>query len=128
MACCFNENEPCPEWYKESIQENRIHELIESKEYEWLVATVEENEIVGVLSVSQKKHVKYYFVVPKYQGIGVGKLLWKEAIKKSIFGSEVSVSSSMCAVPVYEKLGFEKIGEAAKFNSMAYQSMVAIYG
>jgi len=126
MLCCFNEDEPCPEWYKESIQETKIRAHIESNENDWLVAT-DENEIIGVLSVSQNIYVKYFFVLPKYQGVGIGKLLWNEAIRKTIIGSEVSVRSSICAIPVYEKLGFVKTEKAAKFKGMAYQSMAAKY-
>ena len=127
IDCCFSQEEPCPDWYRESIAPHQIRELIDSTDYEWLVATQRE-DIVGVLAVAQKKHIKYYFVLHEVQAMGIGRKLWNEAVRRSILVIEVSVRSSINAVPVYEKLGFVKTGKASTFNGMVYQPMAAKYG
>ena len=54
--------------------------MIGLKEYEWLVAS-QGNEIIGVLAVEKKSCIKYYFVLPEFQGLGIGRSLWSEAIR-----------------------------------------------
>ena len=127
IDCCFTQDAPCPDWYKESIAPDQIKKLIDSKDYEWLVAFRRE-EIVGVLGMAQNTHIKYYFVLPEVQGQGIGRNLWNEAVQRSMLATEVSVRSSIVAVPVYEKLGFVKTGEVSTFNGMKYQPMLAKYG
>lgn len=126
-TCCFSQEAPCPDWYRESIAPEQIRKLIESTDYNWLVA-LQREDIVGVLAVAQNSQIKYYFVLPGVQRLGIGRKLWNEAVHISILATEVSVRSSVFAVPVYEKLGFVKSGEASKFKGMVYQPMVAKYG
>ena len=127
LECCFGEHEPCPAWYKESVAASEIRKLIGSEDYYWLVA-LQESEIVGVLSIKNQKHVKYYFVLPGLQGRGVGRELWSEANKRSMFASQVSVRSSINAVAVYERLGFMKTETEAEFDGIRYQPMEAKFG
>ena len=98
--------------------------MIGLKEYEWLVAS-QGNEIIGVLAVEKKSCIKYYFVLPEFQGLGIGRSLWSEAIRRYLLSAEVTVRSSIIAVPVYEKLGFVKTGDIADVNGMLYQPMAA---
>ena len=127
IDCCFSHEAPCPDWYRESIAPDQIRKLIDSTDYDWLVA-IQGDEIFGILAVELKTHIKYYFVLPEAQGLGIGRKLWNEAVKRSMLATEVYVRSSIFAVPVYEKLGFVKTGTASTYNGMAYQAMVAKYG
>ena len=124
IDCCFSKESPCPDWYRESVATDKIKKMIGLKEYEWLVAS-QGNEIIGVLAVEKKSCIKYYFVLPEFQGLGIGRSLWSEAIRRSLLSAEVTVRSSIIAVPVYEKLGFVKTGDIADVNGMLYQPMAA---
>ena len=72
VACCFTSEQPCPEWYRESVQTSQIANLLKSEQMVWLVAA-QEQTLAGVLAVSDKSHVKYFFVHPAYQKLGIGK-------------------------------------------------------
>lgn len=74
VACCFTPEQPCPGWYKESVQPSQIENLLKSERMVWLVAT-QEQTLAGVLAVSDKSHVKYFFVHLAYQKMGIGKQL-----------------------------------------------------
>jgi GNAT superfamily N-acetyltransferase len=127
VACCFTPEQPCPEWYKESVQPNQIANLHKSEQMIWLVA-VREQTISGVLAINDKSHVKYFFVQPAYQKLGIGKQLWHFALRSSALGNSLTVRSSPFAVPVYENLGFMVVEPPKMFNGMPYQTMVASYG
>lgn len=92
----------------------------------WLVA-MRDQELAGVLAVSGKSHVKYFFVHPSFQKLGIGKKLWDFAKHIGAIGNSLTVSSSLFAVPVYERLGFKATEPPKSFNGMDYQTMVASY-
>ena len=127
VVCCFTSEQPCPEWYKESVQPSQIANLLKSEQMVWLVAT-QEQKVTGVLAVSDKSHVKYFFVHPAYQKLGIGRQLWHFALHSGVLGNSLTVRSSLFAIPVYERLGFMAIEPPKTFNGMHYQTMVAKYG
>ena len=127
VACCFTPEQPCPEWYRESVQPSQIANLLKSEQMVWLVAA-QEQTLAGVLAVSEKCHVKYFFVHPAYQKLGIGKQLWHFALRRGALGDSLTVRSSLFAVPVYESLGFMATEPPKTFNGMHYQTMVARYG
>lgn len=108
VACCFSSEQACPEWCKKSIQPNQIADLVKSAQMGWLVA-VEQKTLVGVLAVSDKSQVKYFFVHPAHQKLGIGKQLWNIALRTGVLGNLLTVRSSLFAVPVYERLGFKAV-------------------
>ena len=96
--------------------------LIVSDDYLWLIA-VERGQVTGVLTLFEGNLVKYLFVHPKFQRKGVARALWQKAIPE--LRSEISVRSSLFAVPFYEKRGFKKVGEVKFFNDVSFQTMIA---
>ena len=126
VACCFTADQPCPEWYKQSTQPSQIADLLKSEKMAWLVA-VQDQKIAGVLAVSDKTHVKYFFVHPAQQKAGIGKKLWHFALQNEVLGNALTVRSSLFAVPVYQRLGFEAVEAPQTFNGMPYQTMKASY-
>ena len=126
VRCCFTPEQPCPEWFKESVQPSQIANLVKFEHMVWLVA-VQEQTLTGVLAVSDKSHVKYFFVDPTCQKLGVGKQLWHFAMDSGVLGNSILVRSSLFAVPVYERLGFKAIEQPKEFNGMRYQTMEANY-
>ncbi|MBR0566888.1 GNAT family N-acetyltransferase [Azoarcus sp. L1K30] len=127
VTCCFTPEQACPDWYRESVQPIQIAKLLKSEQMVWLVAALEQT-LVGVLAVSDRSHVKYFFVHPAYQKLGIGKQLWHAALGSGALGDMLTVRSSLFAVPVYESLGFTAIEPPKSFNGMHYQTMVARNG
>lgn len=123
VACCFGPMQPCPKWYEESVQPSHIANLIKSEKMVWLVA-IQEQKLAGVLAVSDKSHVKYFFVHPIFQKLGVGNKLWKSARDKGALSDAMTVRSSLFAVPVYQRLGFKAVEPPKTFKGMDYQTMV----
>jgi GNAT superfamily N-acetyltransferase len=122
MQCNFSETEPCPQWFIESTKPDVLQPLIVSDDYLWLIA-VERGQVTGVLTLFEGNLVKYLFVHPKFQRKGVARALWQKAIPE--LRSEISVRSSLFAVPFYEKRGFKKVGEVKFFNDVSFQTMIA---
>ncbi len=122
VQCNFSETEPCPQWFIESTKPDVLQPLIVSDDYLWLIA-VERGEVTGVLTLFEGNLVKYLFVHPKFQRKGVARVLWQRAIPE--LRSEISVRSSLFAIPFYEKRGFKKVGEVKFFNGVSFQTMIA---
>ncbi|KQT42494.1 MULTISPECIES: GNAT family N-acetyltransferase [unclassified Methylophilus] len=127
LICCFTPEQPCPEWFKESVASHQIANQLQAEQMVWLVAKVGQM-LVGVLTIRDRSHVKYFFVHPNHQMGGVGKQLWHSASRNGLLGNSLTVRSSLFAVPVYERLGFKIIDPPEAFNGMHYQTMVASYG
>ena len=125
--CCFTAEQLCPDWYVASIQPEQILTLVSSDQMVWLVAA-SKNTLVGVLAICDSSHVKYFFVHPAFQKLGIGKRLWKFALNGGMLGNTVTVRSSLFAVPVYERLGFKAVEPPKIFNGMHYQTMVVSFG
>lgn len=125
-ACCFTPEQPCPDWYQASVQPAQIRNLLRAAEMVWLVAESPKT-LVGVLAISDRSHVKYFFTHPDYQKMGVGKYLWQFALDGCLVGNTVTVRSSLFAVPVYERLGFKAVEPQKIFGGMHYQTMVASF-
>jgi len=107
-----------------SIQPAQILKLLGSSQMVWLVAAAHKS-LTGVLAISERSHVKYFFVHPTFQKLGIGKQLWEFALGGGLLANTVTVRSSLFAVPVYERLGFKTVGSAEVLNGMHYQTMVA---
>ncbi len=122
MQCNFSETKPCPQWFIESTKPDVLQPLIVSDDYLWLIA-VERGEVTGVLTLFEGNLVKYLFVHPKFQRKGVARALWQRAIPE--LRSEISVRSSLFAIPFYEKREFKKVGEVKFFNGVSFQTMIA---
>jgi ribosomal protein S18 acetylase RimI-like enzyme len=122
-TCCFSEAAPCPDWYLNSIQTQAIATLIASDRMVFLLA-VNDQAIAGILAIEGKSSIKYFFVHPAQQKMGIGQLLWQFAKNSGAFGETLKVRSSLFAVHVYERLGFEAVGPPSCFNGLHFQSMV----
>ena len=120
--CCFSKAAPCPDWYLYSIQNQAIETLIASDRMIFLLA-VNDQAIAGVLAIEGKSSIKYFFVYPDQQKIGVGQLLWQFAKNSGVFGEILKVRSSLFAVPIYERLGFKSTEPPNCFNGVHFQPM-----
>ena len=123
-ACCFTPEQPCPDWYQSSIEPAHIRQLLGSAQMAWLVA-VSDKSLVGVLAIGDSSHVKYFFVHPAFQKLGVGRQLWQFALDGGLLRNTVTVRSSLFAVAVYARLGFKATEPPQVFKGMRYQTMEA---
>lgn len=125
LSCCFSAEQPCPAWFAESVAPGQIATQLALEQMRWLVADVDK-ALVGVLAVGEKKHVTYFFVHPQWQGLRLGTRLWQAAMSMGFFGDELTVRSSLVAVPVYEHLGFKAVEPPNVFMGLHYQTMAAM--
>lgn len=95
-------------------------ELAENKLVIWCAKADEKN--VGILAVRLPDHLALLFVDEAYQRQGIaGKLF--QTMFYELTPVELSVNSSPYAIPIYEKLGFEKTGTEEIVSGIRFQPM-----
>lgn len=67
-------------------------------------------------------HVALFFVKGACHGRGIGRRLWNALLEDSA-ADTVTVHSSRFAVPVYEKLGFVRLGPECETDDIRYVPM-----
>lgn len=125
LVCCFSAEQPCPAWFAESVAPAQIATQLALAQMQWLVADVDKS-LVGVLALGEKRHVKYFFVHPQWQGIKLGTRLWQAAMSMGFLGDELTVRSSLVAIPIYKHLGFKAVEPPKVFMGLHYQTMEAV--
>ena len=86
----------------------------------------EDNVLKGLIATdSQKRHICLFFVDKVSQGKGIGKELMKAVINNNE-NSYITVNSSRYGVPIYEKLGFEKIEDEKEQDGLKFTPMKLI--
>ncbi len=76
-------------------------------------------ELVGVIATRNGgKHIALFFVEGKYHRQGIGKQLF-QAVQKE----EMTVNSSLYAVPIYHRLGFKDTGTEQAVNGVRFIPM-----
>ena len=106
----------------ESLSPAGCLERIESDAYRCAVA-IRAGQVVGTVAVFEQRHLYHLFVAPDQQGQGTGRALWQFALQGCAPG-DLTVRSSRVAVPVYERFGFERVGEMETRSGVTYQPMV----
>ena len=86
-----------------------------------------ENDILkGLIATdSQKRHINLFFVDKVSQGKGIGKELMRVVVNNN-GNSYITVNSSRYGVPIYEKLGFEKIEDEKEQDGLKFTPMKLI--
>jgi predicted GNAT family N-acyltransferase len=122
-----------PEYSAEGVQE--FYRYIEPTAFQeraqanhfGLIALVQ-TKVVGMIEIRGYKHVSLLFVDQGYQRRGIAKELLFQALQICQTYepqlSEISVNSSSFAVPIYEKLGFYRVGERQVRNGIGFVPMV----
>ena len=91
-----------------------------------LVAAAGER-ITGVIELRDGHHVSLFFVDEAYQGRGLGGRLFREALAlgqaQAGAAGQISVNSSVYAVPIYERLGFAQTGSEETQNGIRFVPM-----
>ena len=91
-----------------------------------LVARVD-HAIVGMCAFRDVHHVTLFFVLPAYQGRGIGRRLFAAALAHLRAHvpqlARLEVHSSPIAIPVYKALGFRATGGMKEDNGIRYLPM-----
>ena len=84
----------------------------------------EDDVPIGIIATrSEGKHLALFFVDGKYHKQGIGKQLWNVMLSENP-NHELTVHSSLYAIPVYERLGFVKMGEMQTEDGITYLPMM----
>ena len=87
-----------------------------------------DNKLVGVAAIRDNQHCYHLFVAPEYHKKGIAGLLWQYLKAEAVATGTVSftVNSSIYAVPVYEKFGFNETQGLQMVNDIRFVSMALI--
>jgi GNAT superfamily N-acetyltransferase len=121
-----------PECFPQGVQEfyrySQPSEFLARQEaHHFALVSVVQDRVVGVIEIRFHKHVSLLFVVPEFQRRGIAKKLLSRALQicqlREPRLSKITVNSSPYAVPIYEKLGFCKIGDKQVKNGIVFIPM-----
>jgi ribosomal protein S18 acetylase RimI-like enzyme len=108
-----------------SSNDGKAVEKFIQADYFYFVAQDSER-IVGAIGVKKNAHLYHLFVDESYQGKGLARQLWGEAMKECMCQGNTghfTVNSSKNAVAVYEKLGFVRNGPMLEKDGISYNPM-----
>ena len=106
----------------DSVSVDAVADRIGSREFYCLVAGGP-NDLSGYAALRNRSHLFHLFVAKHSQSQGLGKQLRQEVLAH--FGnSEITVNSSLFAVPFYQRLGFTRVGLDKSEDGITYAPMV----
>ncbi|HEX2209962.1 MAG TPA: GNAT family N-acetyltransferase [Longimicrobium sp.] len=108
-----------------TVTPEAIGGYLASPEYAYLVAE-EDGALAGFAAVRGNTHLYHLFVDPAFQGRGLSRRLWDEAMGAALRAGnpgEFTVNSSMFAVPVYQRFGFVPAGPRTEMQGLAFMPM-----
>lgn len=111
-----------PEWFEVTLTDSSFANRFNDADYANFVAE-REGEIIGYLSIKTGFHLYHCFVASDYHQQGIATALWRHAVE-TLNISYCTVRSSLYAVPVYSRFGFQASGNAATKDGIGYQPMV----
>lgn len=120
-----------PEEFSAGYATARIQDHILGGNVRYLVAIVSDS-VVGVIGIGEGPRVQHFFVDGRFHRQGVGRALWDRAKADVLNGiaegdeEVIEVRSSIHAVPVYERFGFNVCGAAVEGVGVTYLPMRAI--
>lgn len=109
--------------WKDRFTDEKIKEYIEkelNKPNRTTLVAKENSKIIGFCSFDKdedKNKVTALYILPEYQGLGIGKRFWEKALQSFDLTKDISVEvvPYTRAVGFYEKLGFKDTGK--RFNA-----------
>lgn len=111
--------------FKEFVSDGRLEKLFLNGSYQLFVAT-ENEEVVGMISKRDIKHISLLFVDEAHHKCGIGKALITylaaELAKDHITG--MTVNAAPYGVGFYHKIGFQDIGVEEEAEGIRYTPMV----
>lgn len=120
--CCFAPAQAIPAWFLAAITPDALAEAIARPDFAYFVGQ-RDGELAGVIAIREASHVHQLFVAQAWQGRGLARRLWLTAREQLVLAGDITVRSSLVAVPVYERFGFTIAGPAAEMDGFGYQPM-----
>lgn len=112
--------------FKEFIQPEELQKMMENEKI-FMLGCFDMKKLVGVLAIMDFCHVSLLFVDKEYQCRGIAKTLFAKALELCLQKNqelrEITVNSSIYAVPIYKRLGFNITGEPATNNGITFIPM-----
>lgn len=108
-----------------SVSAESERSYILAERYAFLVAE-EDGRLAGFVAVRDRAHLYHLFVAPGYQRRGLARELWRRARAAAEADGpvgEFTVNSSLAAVPVYERFGFERTSGPVRTHGIAFIPM-----
>jgi len=90
------------------------------------VCALQNEVIVGFITIKDFAKIDQLFVEPKSQKLGVARNLWEYARQECLAHTSpntIWVRSSSYAIPVYQRFGFEEVGAPQDEDGAFYQLM-----
>lgn len=116
-----NQNAKAPNWLTDTTTVEAVTERILSPDYVSFVCLAEQ-KIIGYISIKDRSHLFHLFVSAQHHGRGISRELWNTA-KSATNATKYTLRSSIYAIPVYQRFGFELKGEALEKEGIQYQPM-----
>lgn len=111
--------------FKDAITPQALALYLTRPDINYLIAE-ESGVFCGAAALREHRHLQHLFVVPACQRHGVGGQLWRAVRDAAMVAGnpgEFTVNSSINAVPVYRRFGFESVGEPQQNNGLIFQPM-----
>lgn len=86
----------------------------------------EDGAFCGVVAVRDHSHLQHLYIVPSFQGRGVGKYLWETARNQAIAAGnpeQFTVNAVLSAIPFYQRMGFASVGDVTLTGGLKCQPM-----
>ena len=110
----------------DSISVEAVTERIVSSDYICFVAE-DIHGLGGFVAFRRPSHLFHLFVASHAQSRGLGKLLWQKVLDQSA-RSQITVNSSVFAIPFYQRLGFVRTGLDRSEGGISYSPMMFTIG
>jgi len=110
----------------DSISVEAVTGRIVSPDYDCFVAG-DTDGLSGFVAFRKPSHLFHLFVASRAQSRGLGKLLWQKVLERSAC-PEITVNSSVFAIPFYQRLGFVRVGPDKSEGGISYSPMVFTKG
>ncbi|MEM6986648.1 MAG: GNAT family N-acetyltransferase [Pseudomonadota bacterium] len=79
--------------------------------------------VIGYASLRERRHLYHLFVARDHQRRGAARALWAAMLNECKPG-QITVRSSLNAIPVYRQFGFVEQGDTETLLGLTYQLMV----
>lgn len=111
--------------------ENTVREVVGSPVYEAYVSELD-GEVVGhtiTMSICGEEDILSVAVRPSFRRLGIGKMLMDNIIARAVANENTDIflevrKSNVAAISLYERCGFEKVGERKNFYDLPREDAV----
>lgn len=110
-----------PDWLLSSFAVNAFEQRLNDAKYIHFLYLKNE-AVAGYISIKKPNHLYHLFVDSRYQKQGISRQLWKHSVVDLRLTS-CTVRSSIPAVPMYKKFGFEEFGPSEQKDGVLFQPM-----